>query len=193
MPSQTLQEFRLLSSTAMRTAVGLGAYMVGAATGLTYPRFLGLRAAADRALNQDNLDDADRLARELLDVAAAFSKDWYHGNAIHHGNLIQGRAALKRGDTQAAGDFLRAAGETPGSPQLNSFGPNMLLAKELLEAGEQEAAPEPVPETEADAPAAVEETPPPAARRYSPFRRPVGHGRLPSPPPGRTKPDARDD
>ena len=139
MPSQTLQEFRLLSSTAMRTAVGLGAYMVGAATGLTYPRFLGLRAAADRALNQDNLDDADRLARELLDVAAAYSKDWYHGNAIHHGNLIQGRAALKRGDTQAAGDFLRAAGETPGSPQLNSFGPNMLLAKELLEAGEREA------------------------------------------------------
>lgn len=35
--------------------------------------------------------------------------------------------------------FLRAAGETPGSPQLNSFGPNMTLAKDLLERGERDA------------------------------------------------------
>jgi len=139
MVSQVLNDFRFLSSTAMRTAVGLGAYMVGAATGLTYPRFLGLRAAADRALNLGNLDDADRLARELLDLAPAYDKDFYHGNALHHGNLLRGRAALKRGDIKGAGDFLRAAGRTPGSPQLNSFGPNMLLAKELLEAGEREA------------------------------------------------------
>ena len=32
--------------------------------------------------------------------------------------------------------YLIEAGRTPGSPQLNSFGPNMLLAKELLEKGE---------------------------------------------------------
>lgn len=138
MASQALNDFRFLSSTAMRTAAGLGAYMVGAVTGLTYPRFLGLRAAADRALNLGNLDDADRLARELLDLAAAYDRDFYHGNALHHGNLLRGRVALKRGDTGGAGDFLRAAAKTPGSPQLSTFGPNMLLAKELVEAGERE-------------------------------------------------------
>ena len=36
-------------------------------------------------------------------------------------------------------NFLRASGETPGSPQLNSFGPNMSLARDLLEQGETEA------------------------------------------------------
>jgi hypothetical protein len=33
---------------------------------------------------------------------------------------------------------LIAAGKTPGSPQLNSFGPNMALAKDLLEKSETE-------------------------------------------------------
>ena len=35
--------------------------------------------------------------------------------------------------------FLRASGATPGSPQLNSFGPNMSLASDLLQQGETEA------------------------------------------------------
>ncbi|MGZ8846697.1 MAG: hypothetical protein ACXW3C_09565 [Pyrinomonadaceae bacterium] len=33
---------------------------------------------------------------------------------------------------------LIEAGETPGSPQLDSFGPSMTLAKELLEKGERD-------------------------------------------------------
>jgi hypothetical protein len=35
--------------------------------------------------------------------------------------------------------LLRASGATTGSPTLDSFGPNMLLARDLLEAGEDEA------------------------------------------------------
>jgi hypothetical protein len=39
----------------------------------------------------------------------------------------------------AAREHLLAAGGTPGSPQLYSFGPSMALATELLDAGEREA------------------------------------------------------
>ena len=39
------------------------------------------------------------------------------------------------GDSLAAGKYLVEAAHTPGSPQLNSFGPNVTLAKELLEMG----------------------------------------------------------
>ena len=53
-------------------------------------------------------------------------------------NLTRGRIALRLGQPEAAAAFLLEAGRTPGSPQLNSFGPNMLLAKEMLAAGRKE-------------------------------------------------------
>jgi hypothetical protein len=61
---------------------------------------------------------------------------WDHGNRIHHGNLILGQIALANGYIGEAKSRLIMAAMTQGSPQLNSFGPNMLLAKELLEQGE---------------------------------------------------------
>jgi len=62
---------------------------------------------------------------------------WNHGNNIHHGNLILGRISLAADDIEQAKERLIEAGKTPGSPQLNSFGPNMTLAKELLQKGEK--------------------------------------------------------
>jgi hypothetical protein len=49
---------------------------------------------------------------------------------------VLGRIALQQGDAVQAGEYLLRAGATPGSPQLNSFGPNTKLAQELLEKGQ---------------------------------------------------------
>jgi len=50
-----------------------------------------------------------------------------------NGNIILGRIALRMGAIDEAKKYLLDAGKTPGSPQLDSFGPNMALAKELLQ------------------------------------------------------------
>ena len=63
---------------------------------------------------------------------------WNSGEHIHHGNLVLGRIALAEGDIEEAKRRLIAAGKTPGSASLNSFGPKMMLAKELLQKGEKE-------------------------------------------------------
>ena len=66
------------------------------------------------------------------------SPGWNYGNKIHDGNIILGRIALALDDVEEAKERLIRAGKTPGSPQLNSFGPNMTLAKELLQKGEKD-------------------------------------------------------
>jgi hypothetical protein len=118
---------------------GLGAYVFGAATGMPYFRFLGLRSAAERALWRGDLDEAEAHALELLRIAERFQEDWHYGNAVHHGHSLLGRVALGRNNLTQAIEHLHESGKTPGSPQLKSFGPNMLLAKALLELGETDA------------------------------------------------------
>ncbi len=59
-------------------------------------------------------------------------------DARHKVNVVLGRIALAEGDVGSAKAHLLAAGRVDGSPVLGSFGPNMALAKELLEHGERE-------------------------------------------------------
>ena len=92
---QYAQEIGLETLKVVRRAAGIGAYAFGALTGASYATFLGLRAAAERALHGGDLDEAVSLATELLRLAAQYDGDWYRGNAIHHGHLIAARAVAE--------------------------------------------------------------------------------------------------
>jgi hypothetical protein len=110
-------------------------YVVGTVFGRAYLRMLGLRQSAERDLRKGRTAAAEAKAKELLALARRFPGDWYYGNAIHHGHLLLGRTAMTRGDYDRAEAELIAAARIPGSPQLDSFGPNCQLASELLQAG----------------------------------------------------------
>jgi hypothetical protein len=113
-------------------------YVIGTVFRRPYLRMLGLRESAERDLRKGRITKAEAKATELLTLARQFPDDWNYGNAIHHGHLLLGRVAMTRGDYDRAETELIAAGRTPGSPQLDSFGPNCQLASELLEVGRVE-------------------------------------------------------
>jgi hypothetical protein len=82
-----------------------------------------------------NLDEAEAITRQML--ASTPTTNWNYGNVVYDAHSVLGRIALRHGDRETARKELRAAGRTPGSPQLNSFGPQFTLARELLQHGEQ--------------------------------------------------------
>lgn len=85
-------------------------------------------------------DRAAAAAQELLGMAATLDEShWNRGNAVHRGHTILGLVALDAGAVGLAKNELAASAAVAGSPQLNSFGPNMSLARRLLLAGEDDA------------------------------------------------------
>jgi hypothetical protein len=61
------------------------------------------------------------------------------GREIYYGNQLLGRFLLKAGDTEGAKQRLAASGAGRGAPEINSWGPNMIFAREMLEAGQRDA------------------------------------------------------
>ncbi len=100
--------------------------------------FYAATDATQKAFKAGKLETAETLAKDLLSQAEKWEKNWNYGNAVHFGNLVLGHVALKRGKTADAKAYLLKAGKISGSPQLNTFGPNMLLASELLAKGEKD-------------------------------------------------------
>jgi hypothetical protein len=87
-------------------------------------RFYALSKLARAAFDAGELNNAEDYARELLAEAPRYPKDWKYGNAIFFGNMVIGRVVLKRdASVFLARSSLPASAQTPGSPQLNSFGP----------------------------------------------------------------------
>ena len=102
-------------------------------------RFYALPDAAAAAYHLERLDLAAELAQDTLRVAPTYADDWNYGNALHAAHTVLGLLALRAGDLKQSSKQLLSAGAMKGSPQLDSFGPSMLLARELLRAGETEA------------------------------------------------------
>lgn len=100
-------------------------------------RYYALGALALACLNVGKHEDARKYANELGGVMSNYRDDWNYGNAIQDVNIVLGRLAIIDGRLDDAKKHLLEAGKTKGSPQMLSFGPNMSLAKDLLEKGEK--------------------------------------------------------
>ncbi len=101
-------------------------------------RFYALPALAKKSAEAGALDKAASYANEMLRMAPQYRGDWNYGNAIHDGNMVLGLVALRQGSVENAKQYLLESARISGSPQLDSFGPDLTLAKELLQKGERD-------------------------------------------------------
>ncbi len=109
-------------------------------------RFLILPGVAQAALEAGSNEKAEKYAREALALAAKSKKPTVIlpggdpisnvAEAVFKGNMVLGRLALMNGDIESAKNYLLLAGKTDGDPVLDTFGPNMSLARELLKASQ---------------------------------------------------------
>ena len=127
-----------------------------------YDAYLRLTTQVGAISAAGKYDESTELARSLLKDSLSYRTDWNYGNAVHVGHLALGRAALASGDLQEAEKQLILSVDaktlpygmtmapavygsaTPrpiwkASPSMDSFGPDMLLAKELLLQGRKDA------------------------------------------------------
>lgn len=101
-------------------------------------RFCALGSVALASVDLEKYEEAKKYADELNSTMAKYQDNWNYGNAIQDVNVVLGRLAIIDGRIDDAKKHLLEAGKSKGSPQMNSFGPNMSLAKELLEKGEKD-------------------------------------------------------
>ena len=125
---------RIAVVQALGRTLGISCFALGKIFRSHWLCVLGLPSVAEHSFRHRRFDEASAKALQLLQFAEAKPNDWNYGNAVHKAHLVLGRVALARGDLETAGAELLASARVPGSPQLASFGPNMQLALELLQA-----------------------------------------------------------
>lgn len=89
------------------------------------------------ALGVGDFEKAKQMAEEML-TNNVDTASWNYNNIIHNADTILGRVAIKKNDIKKAKEYLIKSAEVSASPQLNSFGPSFILARELLKLGEKE-------------------------------------------------------
>lgn len=100
-------------------------------------RFYALGEAAKQSVAAGKVEDARKYAQELMTLLPSFRQNPEYGNAVHDANLTLGRIALREGRTDDAKRHLIESVRIPGARQMD-YGPNMSLAKDLLEKGERQ-------------------------------------------------------
>jgi hypothetical protein len=130
------QEQRLWRVPAARAQTDLERWR-GAADDLE--RFYAAPNAAMAAYHLGEAAAAEEIAKSGLVLADRFQDNWNYGNAVHFCHTALGLLALRRGEKAQASMELLASVSSKGSPQLNSFGPSMRLARALLKHNERES------------------------------------------------------
>jgi hypothetical protein len=102
-------------------------------------RFYALGDAAKESFDEGKIDDARKFAQELLTAVPHFKGNWNYGNALQDSHLVLGRIAVRENRIEEAKRHLYESAKSAGSPQMNTFGPDMSLAKDLVERGERQA------------------------------------------------------
>jgi hypothetical protein len=100
-------------------------------------RFYALGEAAKQSFAAGKVEDARKYAQELMTLLPSFRQNPEYGNAAHDANLTLGRIAVREGRIDDAKRYLIESVRTPGAKQMD-YGPNMSLAKDLLEKGERQ-------------------------------------------------------
>lgn len=101
--------------------------------------FLILPHLAKASIQIGHYEDAKEYSEKLLYLSNSYKDNWSYGNAIHDANMVLGLVALHIKDIELSKEYLAKAGDTPGSYQIKNVGPNMMLAKALVEIGEFDA------------------------------------------------------
>jgi hypothetical protein len=109
-----------------------------AAADMPEKRFYALGDAAKESFVAGKTGDAQKYAQELLQMLPNYRDNREYGSALHDANMVLGRIAVLDGKTEDAKRYLLAAGATPGTPQMMTYGPNMSLANDLLAKGERQ-------------------------------------------------------
>lgn len=104
-------------------------------TSASLKRFYALNELMNKQFTKANYYNARELANEYLQLALLHNQNWNSGNAIHDANRILGLMSLNEGEIEEAVAFLLKSSESRGSPQLDTFGPNLDLANLLLKEG----------------------------------------------------------
>lgn len=98
-----------------------------------------LLSQAVKALEEGDEQQARRCAETALEMVRSTSPVRVQAEVVHGCEGVLGHLALARGDRAQACVHLRRSADVAGSPRLETFGPEMSLARALIEAGERDA------------------------------------------------------